>query len=65
MTMTEQNRVLAWRLRDYSALRALPLRGRPDGRSPPPRGVVEPGLFYVGGSTDRHINSESLPINFL
>jgi hypothetical protein len=29
-----------------------PLRGRPIGRSPPLRGVVEPVLFYVGGSTD-------------
>jgi len=35
---------------DYSALRASPLRGRPKGRSPPLRGVVEPGLFSVGGS---------------
>jgi hypothetical protein len=27
---------------DYSALRASPLRGRPKGRSPPLRAVVEP-----------------------
>jgi len=27
-------------------------RGRPKGRSPPLRGVVEPGLFYVGGPTE-------------
>jgi hypothetical protein len=26
--------------------------------------VVEPGLFYVGGSTDTHIDTESLPIIF-
>jgi len=38
------------RLRDYSALRASPLRGRPGGRSTSLRDVVEPGLFYVGGS---------------
>jgi hypothetical protein len=34
---------------DYSALRASP-SGSPFGRSPPLRGVVEPGLFHVGGS---------------
>src|ERR1700733_14637781 len=27
--------------------------GRPGGRSPPLRGVVEPGLFSVGGSNGR------------
>jgi hypothetical protein len=37
---------------DYSALRASPF-GSPCGRSPPLRGVVEPALFYVGGSNSR------------
>ena len=42
--------------RDYSALRASPLRGRPKGRSPPLRGVVEPFLFVCRGF-------ESVPAN--
>jgi hypothetical protein len=45
------------RLRDYSALRASPLRGRPEGRSPPLRGVVEPGLLSVGGSNSARLAS--------
>src|SRR5258708_7001741 len=41
------------RLRDYSALRASP-SGSPFGRSTSLRDVVEPGMFYVGGSNLRH-----------
>jgi len=52
------------RLRDYSALRASSLRGRPGGRSTSLRDVVEPGLFYVGGSTDKLHGGRAAVDNF-
>ena len=54
MTMAEQNRVFAWRLRDYSALRASPARfargrRRRRRRSTSPNGeVVEPACYLSG-----------------
>src|SRR5580700_6005522 len=47
----EATKKLVCRLRDYSALRASPF-GSPCGRSTSLRDVVEPGLFYVGGSNN-------------
>jgi hypothetical protein len=55
---------LNWcRLRDYSALRASPF-GSPCGRSPPLRGVVEPGLFFCRGF-ELSPTSSSLPLALL
>jgi hypothetical protein len=46
------------------ALARSPLRGRSKGRSPPLRGVVEPFLFYVGGSTNMPLGVQFLSNNF-
>jgi hypothetical protein len=64
--------ILFWcRLRDYSALRASPLASLGAAVANAPAfnlacgQVVEPVLFYVGGSIDGHIGAQLLPIIFL
>ena len=58
MTKTEQNLVLACRLRDCSALRASSLRDRrreASGVQLGRRAKLSNHLVYVGGSTDEQV----------